>query len=91
MFTNFMHLQTKLTSEVCHIVWHSVEKMCKIHPRRPLCHLYFLLPISRESIFLGQIVKRMMLMDLHVLRFTESENKILSDWCVCVRLYLLSD
>ena len=53
---------------------------------------YFLLPINRESIVLGQIFEQEILMDLHVLRYLESENHIFSvcSVCMCVRVSLIS-
>ena len=45
---------------------------------------YFLLPISRESIALGQIFEMEILMDLNVLRSPEPENHIFSVWSVCM-------
>ena len=53
------------------------------------CTFYFLLSIcGRESIIFGQIFEMEILMDLHVLRSSKSENYISSGWslcmCVCV-------
>ena len=54
---------------------------------------YFLLPISRESIVLGQTFEMEILMDLHVLRSPESENHIFNCWiyvhaCVYICMHL---
>ena len=49
---------------------------------------YFLLPVSRKILFLGQIFEMEILMDFLVLRFHKSENHIFSSWSVCMYVYV---
>ena len=46
--------------------------------------LYFYISKQRKYCFWYQIFKMEILMDLHVLRSTESENHIFSVWSVCI-------
>ena len=56
----------------------------KVLPCPIINRFHFLLPISRESIALGQIFEMEILMDLHGLRSPESKNRIFSKWSVCM-------